>query len=333
MINSTKSTLNTVQISWDDLTKGFCESRYSSPPEYVNSFSSLLIVLIATYGIYGTKQSSLIVKLIYGTMFITGIGSFGFHWTLHYGWSLMDRVPMIIGVILGSYMYLDLIIWTTFVGRLKLIRSDNNQSHHKGKNDPESQLPLPGTKIFPNDDQISEESEKYDKDLSKGKKKYHYVSSTIAIIYCTYMVTVISLTGAYPDNELLFSLLFTFPLLILLSCIFASRFSVHKYLTDRSNINYRENMENFKIMWIGVISGVISGVIWSMTENLCKEYEWLKYTQGHLVWHLGIAYCFHLITQSMVYIRAPYESKIPSIKNYRNKKWYTNILPLIEYIQ
>jgi len=51
--------------------------------------------------IYIHLNNSFTMNLMYYILFITGIGSFGYHWTEQLGWAFMDEMPMIISLFIG----------------------------------------------------------------------------------------------------------------------------------------------------------------------------------------------------------------------------------------
>ena len=40
----------------------------------------------------------------------------------------------------------------------------------------------------------------------------------------------------------------------------------------------------------GLIACIICAIFWLVVENICVEYQWLKYLQCHLIWHIGMSY-------------------------------------------
>ena len=100
----------------------FCEGKITGKmPELFNAYSSLVISLYSLYGIfintinidkdcvelpntqivYLHANNQFIIKLMYSILYITGIGSFGYHWTEQVGWAFMDEMPMIVSLCIG----------------------------------------------------------------------------------------------------------------------------------------------------------------------------------------------------------------------------------------
>mgnify|MGYP001215527089 CR=1 FL=1 len=79
----------------------FCEKRLYGNPEYLSSFSSLFISLFPIYSLkYSVIQSRIIINILL-LLIITGITSFGYHWTGWYIFKHLDEIPMIISIWLG----------------------------------------------------------------------------------------------------------------------------------------------------------------------------------------------------------------------------------------
>ena len=40
----------------------------------------------------------------------------------------------------------------------------------------------------------------------------------------------------------------------------------------------------------GLVVCIISAIFWLIVENICVDYQWMKYLQCHLIWHIGMSY-------------------------------------------
>lgn len=79
----------------------FCEKRLYGNPEYLSAFSSLFISLIPIYSLkYSYIQTKLVIN-IYLLLIITGLTSFGYHWTGWYIFKHLDEIPMVLSIWLG----------------------------------------------------------------------------------------------------------------------------------------------------------------------------------------------------------------------------------------
>lgn len=94
-------------MNWNNFDHNFCEGSMLSMPEYLNSFSTLIMVFHGLLGLLNTND--ILLKLINITFIITGIGSFLYHWFGTYGFALLDEIPMII-IIFLSLIKIELLI-------------------------------------------------------------------------------------------------------------------------------------------------------------------------------------------------------------------------------
>ena len=90
---------------WTDLDHSFCESKLLGLPEYINSITSIFLSLFGIYGLYN-KNNDIFIDILYSILFITGIGSFGYHYNGNIGWALFDEIPMILLIFL-SIIYVN----------------------------------------------------------------------------------------------------------------------------------------------------------------------------------------------------------------------------------
>jgi hypothetical protein len=97
-------------IIWNLRVKNFCEGIDAGPPEYLNALSSLVICVYGMLGLWAPKNNNLLFKIISSAIILTGIGSFGYHWTLVVGWKNLDEIPMLMGSCMGSLLFVDIIL-------------------------------------------------------------------------------------------------------------------------------------------------------------------------------------------------------------------------------
>lgn len=100
--------------SWHSVTGEFCESLEFGKPEYANAFSSLAICMFGFFGLFLSNGSELLSRFIYALIATNSIGSFGYHWTLEFGWGIVDQGSMLIAVVIGNIMLYDEIMITWF---------------------------------------------------------------------------------------------------------------------------------------------------------------------------------------------------------------------------
>jgi hypothetical protein len=89
------------------IAEPFCEGRILGIPEYLNSFSSLVISLVSYAGLQ-TKNLNEDIKMIYFVLFLNGFFSFGFHWTMYYGWKTLDQLTMIFCIWFGLRLCINI---------------------------------------------------------------------------------------------------------------------------------------------------------------------------------------------------------------------------------
>jgi len=102
-------------MNFYDIDHHFCEGNILGMPEILNSFTSIIFSIFGIYGLFNNKNdnisfidnnNSFITNFIYSTFIVIGIGSFGFHWTEQIGWALMDEIPMIVSIFMGT-LYIE----------------------------------------------------------------------------------------------------------------------------------------------------------------------------------------------------------------------------------
>jgi hypothetical protein len=115
--------------AWNKPIRHFCESYHTGGPEVLNSLSSLLISWLAWIGLFGSMNNhyNTLTKLCYSSLFICGIGSFGFHWTLTEAWSFLDTFPMTVSSCLGLY-----VAWLTLSSEIPYFKK-SSLSHRMSK--------------------------------------------------------------------------------------------------------------------------------------------------------------------------------------------------------
>lgn len=76
----------------------------------------------------------------------------------------------------------------------------------------------------------------------------------------------------------------------------------------------------------GVLSLVVSGLCWVLTEPYCEQHTWVRYVFGHAIWHLGVSYGAFLLATVLVYMYCVYTDKNPIFRT----GWFYNMFPLID---
>ncbi|KAI9331834.1 hypothetical protein BDR26DRAFT_869779 [Obelidium mucronatum] len=101
---------------WTKPTALFCESAITGPPEYWNTYSSIFIVLVGLYGaLFSTPHHGhKAVKHMYCVLSVVGIGSIGYHYTGHWGWSKMDQWGEVVLGLKVLPAIIDLVLYRWF---------------------------------------------------------------------------------------------------------------------------------------------------------------------------------------------------------------------------
>jgi len=110
-------------MEWKTFDHNFCEGSIYDMPEYYNSISSLAIVIFGLIGILNSFDD-FVIKLLYGILFTSGIGSIFYHWFGTIGWALFDEFPMILIVFITS-MFIN-----HLSNHTKLIYTTQNKINH-----------------------------------------------------------------------------------------------------------------------------------------------------------------------------------------------------------
>lgn len=109
---------------WASPIPPFCEGLFSGPPEILSSMSSIHITALAIYGLSMSDFASPMIPTIFATLAVCGIGSFGFHWTLMWGWQQIDTIAMTLSLNLGFILMLHLMfrdMWLRTIAPLILM--------------------------------------------------------------------------------------------------------------------------------------------------------------------------------------------------------------------
>jgi len=101
-------------MKWEDLQPGFCEGILTGPPEIFNSISSIAMVFYGLCGIFITRNNNILLRVISSLLAVCGIGSIVYHATMHFGWGIIDSMPMLISSYIGAYMSVDIIIYKKY---------------------------------------------------------------------------------------------------------------------------------------------------------------------------------------------------------------------------
>ena len=107
---------------WGDYDHLFCENKILNTHEYINSITSIFILLFGLYGV--SSSNNIILDIIYSIISIISIGSIGYHYTGNIGFALLDEIPMIISIFIGL-IFIDTLYYkiknNDFIRKIKLL--------------------------------------------------------------------------------------------------------------------------------------------------------------------------------------------------------------------
>jgi hypothetical protein len=106
-------------------------------------------------------------------------------------------------------------------------------------------------------------------------KDYPFISHLLRFLIVSYLTVLSTFTGLH--NEFMFNMLFG---------VFLT--SVIMFIISLSYI-YKLNKIVFIYGAKGIILISIGGISWIVTENLCYEYNIIKYLMGHSLWHIAVS--------------------------------------------
>lgn len=134
--------------------------------------------------------------------------------------------------------------------------------------------------------------------LEKWKRKKRMMNC-IHLLVSGYFTVLLTIAGLH--METIFNFLFS----LFLGSLIVYMFLVNKYkylLEIPSDITI--------LGWKGVWYIAISGFFWIFTENLCAYFPFVKYTLGHVWWHIFVSYGGYLLSLIPMYftLREGYHS-------------------------
>lgn len=135
------------------------------------------------------------------------------------------------------------------------------------------------------------------------------------LIITLYVILIITFNSL--GNDLIFNFMFSVFLFSSIMFIPITRYITHKDLLLKNN-----TINKYGI--ISIFCLVISMIMWIITENLCDSISWLKYFQGHGIWHFGTGFGGYLLG---IYILFLNESRNHNVVHLNSKNIFE---PFIE---
>ena len=271
---------------WRIKDNSFCESLIYGDPEYVNAFSSFVMLFFGIFLLFLTKCNNALIRIISASIAITGIGSFAFHWTLWTSTGLLDTVPMLVASYTASYLTMDLILY------------------------------------------------KYVKIDKKEIRTYEICSNMLALIVLCGLYPAIMITGIDGSNGVSFDILFAIPnVIIIFATLFMRFYTFENYYHNKENNDlFGDVKRSFVSVSVGLSSAAVAAILWFVTELNCDEYDWMKYTYAHGLWHIGMSYGYYQLMVFFIYMNALIRGKEPYYKvgNTKYKKYFYYCFPVVD---
>ena len=241
----------------------FCESSIISP-EWVNSFTSLIMSIFGIIGLY-SYNNIIYIKLFYAFMICLGIGSFGYHFTYQDPWRFADVFGMVNVALISLIIYIYILITLEF----------KKQLNYKIKN------------IINNITCILISSYIIILSIFAGiekMEKYTYLSYVFNMLFGIFLFIIIAIVlyirFKYHN--------------------FVCNFIIE---TEKQGSYINQHiLNNYAI--IGVSMLIIAVICLLITENLCKTNPDIAYFPGHGLWHtcLGFgSYYLSIYSTSLLY--------------------------------
>ena len=112
----------------------------------------------------------------------------------------------------------------------------------------------------------------------------------LIVIYILLIITFNSL-----GNDIIFNFLFALFLLSSILFIPITKYVTHRELITNCNLIYKYGI-------IAIVCLISSMLIWIITESLCDTISWMKYFQGHAIWHFGTGYGGYLLGTYILFL-------------------------------
>jgi len=342
---------NNFNGSWYDYEEGFCESIDVGAPEYANSISSIVLLFYGLAGLFISRNHNIMMRMASGMLATTGIGSIVYHWTLLYGWSNIDGIPMLIASYMGAYICIDCVLY--------------KKTMMERKNKREYEI-YSGILAFVLMLMLS-----FSIVLSTVKETKYLFTIFFLIPELLIGLSIMTIrfwshNNIYIDlmngRKSLKQYIKLFKIESNNQQIYHDEFSdnTEEPLTDENmmteiksqvmidivNNHIEENIKQktyknnqikkaFRTMWIGFGVSVGAAIIWFSTELVCHQegYQWMKYLYTHVIWHCGIGLGMYFLMQFLIFINGYNFNYEPFFMDSDNKylHWFYEFVPAINY--
>jgi hypothetical protein len=117
------------------------------------------------------------------------------------------------------------------------------------------------------------------------------INRIIHILVTSYFTILFTIAGLHMES--LFNIMFG---------LFLGSLFIFMFLINKHRVNLNIPLKIVYLGWKGIMYIMISGLFWIITENLCTEYNFIKYLFGHVWWHIFVSYGGYLISLIPCYI-------------------------------
>lgn len=294
-------------------------------PEYFNFITSIAMCFFGFVGLFVSNSTNILVKLLQSFMFLNGITSLGYHWTILMEWKIVDEISMTIITCLCAYLIvLEIIYKICDVNRFEMWIT--NKSHN---------IVSGFTTIIMLGYLLSSF-------ILLVDNNYDIYNKNSIVLNCTDYTNNITIY-----NELLFPILFGTPIIIILICTPIMRYLTHIPIEhDAYDVRFRfyHNDYNdsinqaYNILYLGIGLCVFFTIADQIINSQYFRCSMMKYIGIHGFWHIGMSNGLYMISQFIVFISANNNTFMGCFKIYdtcSNKyNAFLNILfPIVYYVE
>ncbi len=124
-----------------------------------------------------------------------------------------------------------------------------------------------------------------------------------------------------PGYESFSQLTFQVPVIVTVLAVVFARFVTHKQMLN-------DDWRILRYAKIGIVAIIGSAATWIITESYCESHPWVVYFQGHLVWHVGMAWGVYLTLQFVVWFTA---RRFDCRPYFMRGSWLRTLVPVVKY--
>ena len=154
----------------------------------------------------------------------------------------------------------------------------------------------------------------------KDSQRASLLAPINAIFWSAFAVIALWM-DAQPGYESFSQLTFQVPVTVTVLAVVFARFVTHKEMLN-------DDWRILRYAKLGIVVIIGSAATWIITENNCEAYPWGAYIQGHLVWHVGMAWGVYLTLQFVVWFTA---RRFDCRPYFMRGSWMRILVPVVKY--